>query len=232
MHTRVAADQVACTERGSWPLLAPRSRVLHTHQNPRPPWGCRRAGDRSGSTNRHLPRRSQTLCLRRRCRRWARMDRMANGEHLGQCPTCGGHRWWDNRSRKATGEMSRSQPDYVCTDCRHGRWNDGRQQAGRPTTRRTPAATVTVVPAVRQPSGVGQRVRTCAALKRDGTPCRNGAMAGSPFCGPHSTGGGVRPSRRPISAAARPRPASRAGPVLCEGPSTARNTGPCDSGVR
>jgi hypothetical protein len=117
------------------------------------------------------------------------MDRMANGEHLGQCPTCGGHRWWDNRSRKATGEMSRSQPDYACTSCRHGRWNDGRQRAGRPTTRRTLSARVTVVPTVRPPSGVGQRAMTCAALKRDGTPCRNGAMAGSPFCGPHSTVG-------------------------------------------
>jgi hypothetical protein len=119
------------------------------------------------------------------------LDRMANGDHLGQCPTCGGHRWWDNRSRKATGEMSRAQPDYVCTDCRHGRWNDGRQQAGRGMTRHTPAATVKLVPAVDQPSAVGQRVRTCAALKRDGTPCRNGAMAGSPFCGPHSAGGGA-----------------------------------------
>jgi hypothetical protein len=118
------------------------------------------------------------------------MDRMANGDHLGQCPTCGGHHWWDNRSRKATGEMSRTRADYVCTDCRHGRWNDGRQQAGRPTTGRTPSVRVTVVPTVRQPSGVGQRVRTCAALKRDGTPCRNGAMAESPFCGPHSNGGG------------------------------------------
>jgi hypothetical protein len=119
------------------------------------------------------------------------MDRMANGEHLGQCPTCGGDRWWDNRSRKATGEMSRSLPDYVCTDCRHGRWNDGRQQAGRSTKRRTPVATVTVVSTVRQASGVGERVRTCSADKRDGTPCRNGAMAGSPFCGPHSTDGGT-----------------------------------------
>lgn len=125
------------------------------------------------------------------------MDRMANGEHLGQCPTCGGYRWWDNRSRKATGEIGRSQPDYVCTDCRHGRWNNGRQQVGRPTTPRTPLARVTVVPTVSQPSGVGQPVTTCAALKRDGTPCRNGAMAGSPFCGPHSAGGGG--AAKPVS---------------------------------
>lgn len=114
------------------------------------------------------------------------MDRMANGERLGQCETCGEHRWWDNRSRKATREMSRSEPDYRCADCGHGRWTDGRQLAGRPTTRARAAATVTVVPAVPHDPGAGQRGSVCAALKRDGTPCRNGAMAGSPFCGPHA----------------------------------------------
>ena len=76
------------------------------------------------------------------------LDRMATGEHLGQCPACGGHRWWDNRSRKATGEMTRAEPDYVCTECRYGRWNDGRHQAGRATTRRTPPVTTVVLPAV------------------------------------------------------------------------------------
>lgn len=92
--------------------------------------------------------------------------------------------------------MSRGQPDYRCTDCGHGRWNDGRQQAGRPVTRRTPAATVTLVPTVSQSAAVGQRGQTCSALKRDGTPCRNGAMAGSAFCGPHSSGGGAA---KPVS---------------------------------
>ena len=58
------------------------------------------------------------------------MDRMANGEHLGQCPTCGGHQWWDNRAHKAMGELNRVQPDYVCAICRHGRWIDGRQRSG------------------------------------------------------------------------------------------------------
>ena len=152
------------------------------------------------------------------------LDRMANGERLGQCETCGGHRWWDNRSRKATGEMSRSEPDYRCTDCGHSRWTDGRHQAGRRTTRPTPAASVTVVPAVPHHSGAGQPGSVCAALKRDGTPCRNGAMAGSPFCGPHSTAKARQRSRRPISAAAQPKPASHAGLVRCAGSSTARNT--------
>ena len=121
------------------------------------------------------------------------MDRMANGEHLGQCPTCGGHQWWDNRARKAMGEMSRAQPDYVCVDCRHGRWVDGRQRSGRtgPEGPRTPSVRVTVVAPVVEPAAGLVRGRICAALKRDGTPCRNGAMAGSPFCGPHSDGGAV-----------------------------------------
>ena len=128
------------------------------------------------------------------------MDRMANGEHLGQCRTCGGHQWWDNRARKATGEMSRSQPDYVCADCRHGRWVDGRQRSGRagPAGRRTPSTRVTVVAPVVDPITGLVRGRICAALKRDGSPCRNGAMDGSPFCGPHSDRRRSRAGAEPV----------------------------------
>jgi len=129
------------------------------------------------------------------------MDRMANGEHLGRCPTCGGHQWWDNRGRKAIGELSRAQPDYVCTDCRQGRSIDGRQRSGwaRPTGCRTASVRVTVVAPVVEPGNGAVRGVICAALKRDGSPCRNGAMAGSPYCGPHSNGGAVErvPNRRP-----------------------------------
>ena len=117
------------------------------------------------------------------------LDRMASGEHLGQCPTCGGHRWWDNRPRKALREMSPADPDYSCTECRHGRWGDGRQQDGRRPARKAPEMTAISLPMV--PPGVQRNNgRSCQALKRDGTPCRNGAMAGSPFCGPHSTRAG------------------------------------------
>jgi hypothetical protein len=124
------------------------------------------------------------------------LDRMVNGERLGQCPTCGGHRWWDNRSRKATGEMKRSQPDYVCADCRHGRWNDGRHELGRPTGRRSPEVRVTALPADHDDSAGGRADRMCAASKRDGTACRNVAMAGSRYCGPHSDvrGGSTKPA--------------------------------------
>lgn len=121
------------------------------------------------------------------------LDRMANGEPLGQCPTCGGLQWWDNRARKAMGELSRAQPDYVCAVCRHGQWIDGRQRAGRamPTGYRTPPVRVTVVAPVVEPANAVLRSGICAASKRDGSPCRNGAMAGSPYCGPHSAGGAV-----------------------------------------
>lgn len=29
-------------------------------------------------------------------------------------------------------------------------------------------------------------MQTCSAITKKGKPCRNGAMAGSPFCGPHT----------------------------------------------
>ena len=110
------------------------------------------------------------------------MDRMANGEHLGQCPTCGGHQWWDNRSRKAIGELSRSQPDYVCTDCRHGRWIDGRQRSGwaAPTGHRAPSVRVTVVAPVVEPANAVARGGSCASdeARRVTMPeWRNGRIA-------------------------------------------------------
>jgi hypothetical protein len=117
------------------------------------------------------------------------MDRMGNGEHLGQCPTCGGFRWWDNRSRKAAGETSAATPDYVCVDCRHGRWDDGRHEPGRAAGRRRPPVAVTVVAATAGASGAEASAGWCAALKVDGTPCRNRPAAGSPFCGPHTDTG-------------------------------------------
>ena len=141
------------------------------------------------------------------------MDRMANGQNLGQCPTCGGHQWWDNRARKATGEMSRSQPDYVCTDCRHGRWIDGRQRSGRPIGRRTPSVRVAVMPTVIEPANSARQGRICAALKRDGSPCRNGAMAGSPFCGPHSNGVSAQPMSKQCRGTTKAGKPCRAGAV-------------------
>ena len=113
---------------------------------------------------------------------------MANGEHLGQCPTCGGHQWWDNRARKAIGELSRSQPDYVCTVCRHGRWIDGRQRSGwaAPTGRRAPSVRVTAVAPVvdrRTPSPGAAPVQ-----RRSATGHHAGmARCGSSFCGPRYT---------------------------------------------
>jgi hypothetical protein len=109
------------------------------------------------------------------------MDRMANGEHLGQCPTCGGLRWWDDRGRKQAGEVAPDAADYRCTDCRHERWEDGRQVAGRAGSRRAATLTTTVVEAV-LPAAGGR----CTATTRAGKPCGGMAMAGSPYCGPHA----------------------------------------------
>jgi hypothetical protein len=117
------------------------------------------------------------------------MDRMANGEHIGQCPTCGGHQWWDNRSRKAAGETGDADPDYRCTTCRHGRWEDCRSVAGRSGRRAAPPARVTVLETAPEASADAGAGRICAARTKSGAPCRNGAMAGSPFCGPHSDSG-------------------------------------------
>ena len=175
---------------------------------------CRRAGDRSGSTNRPLPRRSATRCLQGRCRRSPRWTACPMASTSASARPAAGTDGGTTGRERPLGEMSRSLPDYVCTDCRHGRWNDGRQQAGRATGRRTPAATVIVVPTVRQASGVGERVRTCSAVKRDGTPCRNGAMAGSLFCGPHFTdGGSAKPASNPCRGTTKAGKPCRAGAV-------------------
>ena len=121
------------------------------------------------------------------------MDRMRNGEHLGPCPTCGGHQWWDNRSRKSAGETGDGDPDFRCTSCGHGRWEDGRHVAGRGAARAAPAVRVTALETAPEALAAGTAAgRTCAARTKAGAPCRNGAMAGSPFCGPHSDGGHAR----------------------------------------
>src|SRR5688572_701591 len=114
------------------------------------------------------------------------MDRMADGEHLGQCPTCGGLRWWDDRGRKHAGEVVPDAADYRCTDCRHERWEDGRQVPGRAGARRHAEVTTTVVEAV-APAAGGR----CAATTKAGKPCGGMAMAGSPYCGPHAGGPAV-----------------------------------------
>lgn len=139
------------------------------------------------------------------------MDRMGNGEHLGQCPTCGGLRWWDDRGRKQAGEVAPTAADYRCTDCRHGRWEDGRHVAGRAGARRAAPVTTTVVEAVAP--GEGGR---CAATTKAGKPCAGMAMAGSPYCGPHAGG--------PVT-----RSTSARGGGRCEG--TTKAGTPCGAGA-
>ena len=117
-------------------------------------------------------------------------DRMANGQQLGRCPTCDGGEWWDNRSRKAAGQMKPQAPDYVCAVCRHARWIDGSSEPGRLPAGRTPTAwKTTVLPVSTNPQ--------CDATKPDGTRCRNRPMRGSRFCGPHAEAGGATERRGP-----------------------------------
>ena len=141
------------------------------------------------------------------------MDRMANGEHLGQCPTCGGLRWWDNRARKRAGEAAPESADYRCTDCGHQRWEDGRQEPGRASGRRSRTVRTTAVEAITPAEG-----GRCAATTKSGKPCGGMAMAGSPYCGPHS-GGGPKSGPAPIAR----------GGARCEG--TTKAGKPCAAGA-
>lgn len=121
------------------------------------------------------------------------MDRMGSGEHLGQCPTCGGVRWWDNRGRKRAGEEAPDAADYRCTGCGHRRWEDGRHEAGRAGARRRPTLRTTDLGAAGPTATSGTR---CAATTKSGAPCGGAAMAGSAYCGPHSGASGSSPARR------------------------------------
>jgi hypothetical protein len=126
-------------------------------------------------------------------------DRMPNGEQLGHCPTCGADEWWDNRSRKASGQMKRNAPDYVCAVCGHARWIGGGDKPGLPPERRTPRKVVARATPQRRSapeadmSGRADEllsaVPQCEAFTRRGARCQNRAMAGSRFCGPHADAG-------------------------------------------
>lgn len=141
------------------------------------------------------------------------MDRMGNGDHLGPCPTCGGLRWWDDRNRKRAGEVRPEAADFRCPDCRHERWEDGREVVGRATARPRRAVRTTVVESVAAAAS-----GRCAATTKAGTPCGGMPMAGSPYCGPHAGAG-------PRATAAT---ATRGGST-CEGTTKAGN--PCRAGA-
>lgn len=141
------------------------------------------------------------------------MDRMANGDHLGACPTCGGLRWWDDRGRKRAGEVPPDGADFRCPDCRHERWEDGREVAGRASARRQPTVRTTVVESVAPAEG-----GRCAAKTKAGKPCAGMAMAGSPYCGPHAGAGPKSTS-----------PTATRGGTTCEG--TTKAGKPCGAGA-
>ena len=142
------------------------------------------------------------------------MDRMANGEHLGQCPTCGGHQWWDNRARKPMGELSRSSP----TTCvRSAGTVDGLMGANGPAGRRRPDIDTIGQSDCR---GAGRRAgawrpsgRDLCSVEARRLPCRNVAMAGRRICGPHSHSGALERVPNRCQGTTKAGPPCRAGAV-------------------
>jgi len=109
------------------------------------------------------------------------MDRRSNGERIGPCPSCGGHKWWDNRAAKRAGQAKQLAPDFVCVGCRKGVWESDAAPSWEPAG--------TALPADSAPRNAGAGFRQCVAIKRDGSRCGGAAMDGSDRCGPHQTHG-------------------------------------------
>jgi hypothetical protein len=116
---------------------------------------------------------------------------MTNGEHIGTCPECGHHRWWDNRGRKRAGQSKADAADYTCVECGERMWESERE-AGRvkaPTARALRRApTTTVLPTVERSDPIAGHggYRRCTATTRAGERCKGGAMPGMDVCGPHA----------------------------------------------
>jgi hypothetical protein len=118
------------------------------------------------------------------------MDRRFDGQHIGPCPKCGGHRWWDNRGQKRAGQAKASAPDFVCVECRSGaRETD----SPAPFARTTSLAAET--PTAASPMGGVRGFRHCAAMKANGERCKGAAMEGFDVCGPHASTGSAPESR-------------------------------------
>ncbi len=117
-------------------------------------------------------------------------DRRSDGAPLGACGDCGGLRWWDNRPKKRAAQVPAATPDFACVGCKAPHQEDDPPNPPGATT-------TTVLPPEPMPAsgtGVGGGGQ-CAKVKADGQRCRGGAMAGSPYCGPHSGGNGAPPNR-------------------------------------
>jgi hypothetical protein len=105
------------------------------------------------------------------------LERTSAGEHLGQCPKCGSHQWWDNRGRKRSGSFKATAKDYKCKSCSYG-FDEGEEREGPIFD-----APVSRPPAI--PPRQSKQPKVCAAVTSNGAPCKGSPMKGSKFCGPH-----------------------------------------------
>ena len=134
------------------------------------------------------------------------LDLRADGRKIGPCPSCGGHRWWDNRGTKRAGQSRARDHDFKCVRC--GR---GVDESAPPAPFRDPVVLPAQSPSERSSAGM-KGFRRCTSLKKNGERCANGAMAGMDVCGPHATtqGGAATKQCRGITKSGKP---CRAGAV-------------------
>ena len=128
------------------------------------------------------------------------LDLRSDGRKIGPCPSCGGHRWWDNRGAKRAGH-ARNAADFKCAACGHVSMDeDAPASFQQVTVLETQAATTGV-------DASGPRgFRRCSALKSNGERCANGAMAGMDVCGPHASrqGGAAIRTCKGVTKAGKP----------------------------
>lgn len=135
------------------------------------------------------------------------LDRRSDGHQLGACPSCGGLRWWDDRSAKRAGQRKASDADFTCVDCRHPH-----RESDPPNP--APPSTTQLAPQPAPAPGTSQ----CVATTATGERCKNGAMSGSDRCGPHAGGTGssnVRPCQGRTKAGKPCRAGAQRGEEYC-----------------
>lgn len=114
------------------------------------------------------------------------LDLRSDGRKIGPCPSCGGHRWWDNRGAKRAGQSRAGSADFRCVTCGHTA-----SEADEPAAFPDAVVLPTELPSTPSSAGVGG-FRRCTALKKNGERCANGAAVGMDVCGPHAPSNSAR----------------------------------------